>query len=55
MEGVDISSGDIRSFAELIWAWIVLHPIYAKLLVGGVVFFLFSLGMSKMIRAWRVK
>ena len=53
LEGLDIDSGDALSFAELIWQWIVAHPLYAKLLVGSLAFFLFSFGVAKIVRAMK--
>jgi len=55
LEGISIDSEDALTIAQLIWQWIVAHPMYAKLLVGSLAFFFFSIGIAKIVRAWRVR
>jgi len=33
--------------------WVIEHSLYAKILVSALAFWLFSIGASKILRAWR--
>ena len=46
---VDINAPAVETALD----WVIEHSLYAKILVSALAFWLFSIGASKILRAWR--
>jgi len=50
---MDLDFSWVGDLAGKIWGWISIHPLYAKFLVGVLIFIGFAYGLSLIIRAVR--
>ena len=53
MDGISLDSGDALTLAGWIFEYLKGHPYLLDMLVYSVVFLLVSVGIARMIRAWR--